>query len=161
MRPDQFRWTGATDTIAHYRSSHLLTRSFCGTCGSVVPYPSETKDLIVSLGGCHDHGRKSDCNIFVAHNAPWHDITGPLPRHDDYPPETGYPRVEEEPLPPGPEGVVRGSCMCGAVEFHLTEPFKVVQTATARDVAGPGPRHTRPTDWRRSTRFVSSRARTT
>ena len=126
MHPDEFRWTGPTDTIAHYRSSHLLTRSFCGTCGSVVPYPSETKDLIVSLGGCHDRGKKSDCNIFVAHNAPWHDITGPLPRHDDYPPETGYPRVEEEPLPPGPEGVVRGSCMCGAVEFHLTEPFRVV-----------------------------------
>ena len=86
MRPDQFRWTGPTDAIAHYRSSHLLTRSSCGTCGSVVPYPSETKDLIVSLGGCHDRGKKSDCNIFVAHNAPWHDITGPLPRHDDYPP---------------------------------------------------------------------------
>ena len=113
-------------SIAHYRSSHLLTRSFCGTCGSVVPYPSEARDHIVSLGGCHDRGKKSDCNIFVAHNAPWHDITGPLPRHDDYPPETGYPRVEEEPLPPGPEGVVRGSCMCGAIEFHLTEPFKLV-----------------------------------
>ena len=120
MRPDQLRWTSATDTIVYYRSSHLLTRGFCGTCGSVVPYPSDSKDSIVSLGGCHDQGKKSDCNIFIAHNAPWHDITGPLPRHDDYPPETGYPRVEEEPLPPSPEGVVRGSCMCGAVEFHLT-----------------------------------------
>ena len=75
MHPDQFRWTSATDTIAHYRSSHLLTRSFCGTCGSVVPYPSDARDHIVSLGGCHDRGKKSDCNIFVAHNAPWHDIT--------------------------------------------------------------------------------------
>ena len=27
MRPDEFRWTSDTDTIAHYRSSHLLTRS--------------------------------------------------------------------------------------------------------------------------------------
>ena len=26
----------------------------------------------------------------------------------------------------GPEGVVRGSCVCGSIEFHLTEPFKVV-----------------------------------
>ena len=52
---------------------------------SVVPYPSETKDLIVSLGGCHDRGKKSDCNIFVAHNAPWHDITDDLPVFEEGP----------------------------------------------------------------------------
>ena len=34
--------------------------------------------------------------------------------------------VEDEPHPSGPEDVVRGSRMGGAVEFHLTEPFKVV-----------------------------------
>ena len=59
MRPDQLRWTSATDTIVYYRSSHLLTRGFCGTCGSVVPYPSDSNDSIVSLGGCHDQGKKS------------------------------------------------------------------------------------------------------
>ena len=26
----------------------------------------------------------------------------------------------------GPDGVVRGSCLCGQVEFHVTEPFKAV-----------------------------------
>ena len=26
----------------------------------------------------------------------------------------------------GPEGLVRGSCLCGAREFHMSEPFKVV-----------------------------------
>ena len=124
MRPEQFRWTSDTDTIVPLPFVHLAIRSFCGTCGSVVPYRSDSKNSIVSLGGCHDQGKKSDCNIFIAHNAPWHDVTGPLPRHDDYPPATGYPRVEEEPLPPGPEGVVRGSCMCGAVEF---QPHRVVQ----------------------------------
>ena len=36
MRPGEFRWVGSTDTIAHYRSSPLLVRSFCSTCGSVV-----------------------------------------------------------------------------------------------------------------------------
>ncbi len=125
LRPEQFRWTSDTATVVNYRSSHLLTRSFCGTCGSVVPYSNDARDHIVSLGGCHDHGKKSDCHIFVAHKAPWHDITGDLPRHDDYPPETGYPRVEEEPMVDGPDGVVRGSCLCGQVEFHVTEPFKV------------------------------------
>jgi len=123
MHKDEFRWTSNTDAIRHYRSSHFLTRSFCGICGSVVPYPSDDNDFVVSLGGCHEQGKKSDCNVFVAHNAPWHDITNGLPCHDDYPISTGYPRVEEEPQPAGPEGIVRGSCMCGAIEFHLTEPL--------------------------------------
>jgi len=127
VSPDQFRWTGDTDTIVHYRSSQLVTRNFCGTCGSVVPYPGERKDYVVSPGGCHDDGKKSDCDIFVAHSAPWHDLSGDLPRYDEYPPETGYARVEEGPLVDGPEGVVRGSCMCDAIEFHMTEPFSVVQ----------------------------------
>jgi len=86
MHPVEFRWTGATDTIAHYRSSHLLTRSFCGACGSVVPYPGDTKDHIVFLGGCHDRGKKSDCNIFVADKCEWHDITDDLPVFREGPP---------------------------------------------------------------------------
>ena len=56
--PDQFHWTSDTDTIVHYQSSHLLTRSFCGTCGSVVPYPSELRDQVLALGGCHDDGKE-------------------------------------------------------------------------------------------------------
>ena len=36
-------------------------------------------------------------------------------------------RVEETPLEPPPEGVIRGSCLCGTVKFHVTEPFKIVQ----------------------------------
>ena len=126
VNADQFKWLSDTDTLVRYRSSPLLTRSFCGTCGSVVPYPSEQGSHWVAPGGCHDDGKKSDCDIFVAHKAPWHDITGDLPRHDDYPDYTGMQRVEEEPLEPGPEGVVRGSCMCGAVKYHVVEPFKVV-----------------------------------
>ena len=126
LKREQFHWTSATDTLVNYRSSEFLDRSFCGSCGSVAPYGSEGHDTFLSLGGCHAEGKKSDCNVFVAHNAPWHDITGDLPGHDDYPEYTGFPRVEEEPMALGPEGVVRGSCLCGDIEFHLTEPFKVV-----------------------------------
>lgn len=126
FEPDQFRFTEGQDAIVTYRSSHLLTRSFCGTCGAVVPYPSEQRELVVTPGGCHDDGRPSDCEIFVTHKAPWWDITSDLPQFDDYPPETGYQRVEEEALPPPPDDVVRGSCMCGGVKFHVTEPFRVI-----------------------------------
>jgi len=126
MKPEQFSWISATDTLTHHRTSESLVRSFCGHCGSVAPYGSEDHETFLSLGGCHADGKKSDCNIFVAHNAPWHDVTGDLPRHDDYPEYTGYPRLEEGPMAPAPEGVVRGSCVCGGIEFHLTEPFEVV-----------------------------------
>ncbi len=125
MERSQFNWLSSTDTIVHYRSSHLLTRSFCGNCGSVVPYRSEQGEHYCVPGGCHDAGKHSDCEIFVAHSAPWYDITSRLPRHDDYPDSSGMQRVEEEPLEPGPQGVVRGSCLCGGVEYEISKPFKI------------------------------------
>ena len=121
----QLRWTSTTDSIVYYRSSPMLIRSFCGHCGSVVPYSGSDSSRVVTPGGCHDHGRPADCNIFTAYNAPWHEITNDLPCYDHYPPASDLLGVEEEPLEPGPEGVVRGSCLCGLVQFHVTKPFKV------------------------------------
>ncbi len=125
VRADQIRWTSGTDTIVHYRSSEVLTRSSCDVCGAVVPYSGDNQDHWVAPGGCHDQGKKADCNIFVVDKAPWHEVTGDLPRHDAYPAESGLPSVEVQPLAAGPEGVVRGSCLCGDVEFQVTEPFKI------------------------------------
>jgi hypothetical protein len=122
---DQLRWTSTTDSIVYYRSSPMLIRSFCGHCGSVVPYSGSDSSRVVTPGGCHDHGRPADCNIFTAYNAPWHEITNDLPCYDHYPTASDLLGVEEEPLEPGPEGVVRGSCLCGLVQFHVTKPFKV------------------------------------
>ena len=128
VKPEELYWLEGTDNIVRYRSSPLLERAFCGVCGSVVPYGGEQgDDHVVSLGGCHDDGKKSDCHVFAAHKAPWYDITDDLPQHDDYPDYTGMVRVEEEPMEPPPEGVIRGSCLCGTVKFHVTEPFKIVQ----------------------------------
>ena len=127
VEPEQINWLSDTDTIVNYRSSHLLTRSFCGTCGSVVPYPGEQGEPHwAAPGGCHDDGKKSDCHVFAAHKAPWFDITGDLPQHADYPEHTGMERVEEQPLEAGPEGIVRGSCLCGTVKFQVSEPFSKV-----------------------------------
>ena len=86
MRQGELRMTGGEDITVDYRSSHMLVRKFCGECGSVVPYAGEADDQhFVAPGGCHDAGKPSDCNIFVPHGAPWHQVTGDLPRHDDYP----------------------------------------------------------------------------
>ena len=120
VRPEHIRWTSETDTIVRYRSSHFLTRCSCDVCGSVVPFLGSDSEHWAAPAGCHDHGKNADCNIFVPDNAPWHEVTGDLPRHDAYPVETGSPTVEGKPLAAGPEGVVRGSCQCGAIAFHVT-----------------------------------------
>ena len=87
MRPDQLRWTSATDTIVYYRSSHLLSRGFCGTCGSVVPRIDLDRGIaIVPLGALDDDpGMKAADHIFVASKCEWHDITDNLPVFEEGP----------------------------------------------------------------------------
>ena len=132
LEHDQFRWTSETETIERFRSSPLLTRSFCRECGSVVPYPSEQRDFLVTVGGCHDEGIASECEIFVDYKAPWFDITSDLPTHSVYPESTGYQHVEEDPTEPPKEGVVRGSCLCGEIHFEVTEPMTIAQHCHCR-----------------------------
>jgi hypothetical protein len=125
FKEGQVRWTSGTDKIVHYRSSDVLVRSSCDVCGSVVPYANEIDEHWVTPGGCHEDMRKSDYNIFVVDNSPWHTINGDLPRHDAYPEESGIPSVAGLPVPKKAEGPVLGSCLCGAVTYKVTEPFKV------------------------------------
>jgi len=125
IHDEHFKWTSDTNTITHYKSSSFLTRSACGTCGSVVPLPSTVNDGWAIPGGCHDLGRKADSNIFTADVAPWHAITDDLPCHDAYPGAADMPTVDNKTLAEKPEGVVRGSCLCGAIEFHITEPLTI------------------------------------
>ena len=33
--------------------------------------------------------------------------------------------IDEPPLKPGPEGVVRGSCLCDSIQFRVTKPLKI------------------------------------
>lgn len=121
-----FRWTSSRDTVVEYASSPELTRAFCRNCGSVVPNGDNEDKYVYVPAGCHDEGVNADAHIFVGSKAPWYDITDDLPRHEAYPPGEDLPAYEDKSLPDAPEGALRGSCLCGAVVFHLLEPFKVV-----------------------------------
>ena len=123
---EDLQWTTETDAIVRYQSSPYFTRCSCGVCGAVVPFLGRNDERWAVPAGCHDHGKKPECHIFVADHAPWHAVTGDLPSHDAYPAEASYPSVEEEPLTDRPKGVIRGSCLCSAVAFHVTEPIKIV-----------------------------------
>ena len=125
VKPDQFRWTSDTDSVIHYRSSEVLVRSSCDVCGSVVPYGNEEGEHWVAPGGCHEKMRKPDYNIFVVDSSPWHTINAGLPECDAYPEDSGIPSVDGIPVPGKADGPFRGSCLCGAVSYQVTEPFKV------------------------------------
>ena len=119
-----FCWTSSRDTVARHPSSAATARAFCATCGSAVP-DGDGESMFVPAGG-HDDGPLAESHIFVAHKAPWYDITGDLPRYDDHPPGVAEPPLPDRELSPAKEGGVRGSCLCGAIEFEVVEPFKVV-----------------------------------
>ena len=127
-----FRWTSSRDTVVRFATgtSTALNRGFCGTCGSAVP-DGDDASMFVPAGG-HDEGPVVEAHIFVAHKAPWHDITGDLPRHDDFAPGSdGAPSADPE-LAPAKEGGIRGGCLCGAIAFEVVEPFKVVHNCHCR-----------------------------
>lgn len=121
-----FKWTSNLDTVVNHKSSPGQPRAFCGNCGSVVPNLDTEGKYVYVPAGCHDEGANADCHIFVGSKASWYDITDDLPQHDVLPPGEDYPVYEGKIPAEAPNGVVRGSCLCGAIEFHVTEPFKVV-----------------------------------
>ena len=121
------RITSGADSIVRYRASasELLARAFCGTCGSVVPQGDGEAWSVPA--GCHDTGPAPTSEIFVASKAPWFTITSGLPRHAAYPAASGLPSIER-PLPqPRSDGRVGGSCLCGAVAYEVTAPFRLAR----------------------------------
>jgi hypothetical protein len=128
LNTDQFSWTCDKSTLQTYTAANsLLKRNFCSCCGSVVPYVTRSGEQMVTPGGCHDEGPKPECNIFVADNAPWHPITNDLPCHDYYQSWVDATRVDLEPSKVVPEGYFGASCLCGAIECEISEPFSMVR----------------------------------
>ncbi len=124
---DDLRFTSPTDGIVRFDASGsaLLTRAFCGTCGSVVPQ-GDGQSWSVPAGG-HDHGPAAQMEIFVASHAPWFTLTSNLPRHDAYPEASGLPSIERPKPAPRGQDKVGGSCLCGAVAYEVATPFRMAR----------------------------------
>ena len=86
----------------------------------------ETEDGVYVPAGSHDYGPAPQIHIFIAHKAPWHGVTGELTQHDEYPPPNNFGTVPDPQLSPAQHGGVRGGCLCGAIQFEVVEPFKIV-----------------------------------
>jgi hypothetical protein len=118
------RWVRGADTIARYRSSPGSERAFCSVCGSVVPEISADGEMaFLPLGNCDDDpGLPPQGHIYVGSKAPWYDLPDDgLARYDTMPEELGGSEEIDPPAgaPPATrQGVLRGSCLCGAVSYE-------------------------------------------
>jgi hypothetical protein len=125
--PGQFQLFAGEEQIARYRSLPAYTRSFCARCGSVVPHAGPEGEIDLPAG-CFDDDpvTRPSRHIFAASKAPWHFIEDGLPRHDAWTPGFDGPVVEDRPPANPKEGVIRGSCLCGAIAYEVIEPLKAV-----------------------------------
>jgi hypothetical protein len=116
-----FRWTRGAESVRSFASSAVLTRTFCGRCGSKLPvrWEDEVQMPAAALDG--DLGVRPSKHIFVASKAPWHEIRDALPQHagsSSSDPELPT-RRHTDPAP----GVARGACLCGAAAFEIDVPL--------------------------------------
>jgi hypothetical protein len=130
-RASDFFWLRGQALLTHYTLAATLLRSFCGQCGSVVPYAtSDGMWMVVPAGGLDDDPGVRPCaHSGVAGQAPWHSITDTLPRF-----ATSSPHLIACPpaplrLQPGPWEAVegRGSCLCGGVVYAVHGPLEVIK----------------------------------
>lgn len=87
IQPHQFRWVAGEDCVQHYESSPGKTRCFCRKCGSPLAGAHAGGIGEVVMGTVDgDPGCRPREHIFVGSKAAWHDITDPLPQHEEWPP---------------------------------------------------------------------------
>ncbi|MEO8018759.1 MAG: GFA family protein [Pseudomonadota bacterium] len=115
-----FHWRGGTEKIGTWESSSQGRRSFCSVCGSKVPVVIQASQLVFMPAGALEGelGIRPQMHLFVGSKPPWHMLTDSLPRHDAYPPEWPAQPIGN-PERAGREGVVSGSCGCGAIRFEI------------------------------------------
>ena len=124
----QFRWISGEAELIMFRGKDRasLPRSFCPTCGSAGPVIYDGR--AEAPAGCldDDPGVRPTEHLFVGSKAPWHTIADDLRQFDAYRPDDDFEALDGPPGEHAPAGAVGGSCLCGAVAFHVTEPFQSV-----------------------------------
>jgi hypothetical protein len=95
-REDAFRWLHGEELVRSYRvpEAKFFTNCFCATCGGKVPRVDGSRALAIVPAGSldHDPGARPQMHIFVASQAPWHEIGDDrLPRHDGAAPDPPRP----------------------------------------------------------------------
>jgi hypothetical protein len=117
---ERFRFVRGRERIVHGQSPPGSFRTFCGRCGSPVPYLEEGPRVGIPAGCLDDDpGVRPLAHIFVASKAPWWEIRDALPRFDAYPPGFGGATLPDRAAPEPPGGAPRGSCLCSGVAYRV------------------------------------------
>jgi hypothetical protein len=121
-----FAYLSGSEKRISRESSKGFVRSFCETCGSVLPN-TDLGDIVAIPAGLFDDspGLEASAHIFTKWKAPWHTISDALPQHDNYP-GVADPAVDTATTSASGDGALRGSCLCGAIAFEVQAEFKVV-----------------------------------
>ena len=87
--PDKFRWTRGEDLVSRFElpeAKHYAT-SFCKTCGSSLPWMTQSKKAVVIPAGTLDADPqiRPVHNIFYASRADWYEDPNSLPKFDELP----------------------------------------------------------------------------
>ena len=130
-RRENLTFEAGEEAIVDYESSPGFHRAFCRSCGSAVPgvpTPELDPDLIEIPTGTleDDPGIRASKHIFATHKAPWHQIGGDLPQWPTYKEDGSGEVVERPALEPAKEGVLRGSCLCGATAYEIDQPLGAI-----------------------------------
>lgn len=129
---NDFEWVAGEENVQWFESSPGLVRGFCKTCGSSVPGTTPGKGRVFMPLGCMDEGTglRGGRHLFVGSKASWHTIADALEQHETYPLGPGIhsdlPAYESAVLDDPKPGILRGSCLCGRVEYEVKEPFSVI-----------------------------------
>ncbi|AWP74212.1 GFA family protein [Bordetella bronchiseptica] len=86
VRAEHFAFVRGESDITWYSSSPGNYRGFCSACGTpLLSRFDQTPDVYaLPLGALDDDpGVKAACHVYVAHKAPWHDITDALPQYPE------------------------------------------------------------------------------
>ena len=90
VKATDFRWVQGEELVTYYESSAGNHRGFCSVCGSPLLSRFDFDPTVYGLpfGALDDDpGTKPKFHVFVAHKAPWHDITDDLPQYPELPPK--------------------------------------------------------------------------
>lgn len=133
VREERFRWLSGEESLLAVRSSEVLERAACRTCGAVAPFASGGRRIVPAGNLLGELAVTEALHMFVGSKAPWHEIADDAPQHEGAPPGWSPPAPSPAapsspaPSPPAPSPSdpsplrdgVRGSCLCGAVSFTV------------------------------------------
>ncbi len=82
-----FSWTRGADNLSIFRPDPRWGMAFCRTCGTTLAGMFADEVHGVTLGSVDgDPGVVIDRHIFVGSKAPWDEIGGDAPQHDEHAP---------------------------------------------------------------------------